>query len=639
MCKQLFYSLLIVFCFCIQITGQETEIRHDGVIVPNLTATEISGINSPEEGHTVYNSDTKTLSYFDGLLWKLICPSPFVKDGSLIRQKTGFATDDFIFGKEALPTNGELVTETFFFFDENNGAMRGGRLFNSDAWEPSKIGTFSFAWGNKVEASGDLSSVALGQEAKATGTTGAISIGDNTLAAGDHGSAALGYKTEALALYGSIALGDQSVSNGERGSVSIGKENQTEGNNGAAAIGAYLIANANSGTVVGRWNDPLVAAKEPYSPNTPIFMVGNGTSDAARSNAMTVLANGDTDIVGNAEINKNLLVNKDITSRDDITLYSFPTRNEINLNFDLDQSGGIGTGFGNIRWSDQDGGEFAKIEGFSNQGGSAIPEYLSIQAGVGGSEENHLTLWEGSASLGPNKFQTGGSARLIVAHDSQIEDPQIRIVELDDNLFGRIQYTNSGSTHNFAMSARPANTNPRWQVAYDGEEILTVHGDDIQDGGSYGRVGINDLVPTYALELPNRPEANIGCARAFSWETYSDGRVKKDVSTIENALAKTMTLNPVQYKHHDSEFENGELIIEDMYDEKMGFIAQELNQVFPNAVFIPEDEDEDYWSINYTTIIPVLTKAIQEQQLMIEELQETVASMAQANNLSLASKQ
>lgn len=635
--KQFFYLLLLCVCASLELTGQMATIRHDGVLVPAMTAVDMLAISSPEEGHTVYNTTTKSLTYFDGLTWTAICPSPLIKDGTVIRQKAGFESDDFIFGKKDLPIEGELVTENFFFFDENNGAMRGGRLWNSDAWEPSKIGTFSFGWGNKVEASGTLGATAIGQEAAATGDFGATSLGDNTIAAGKNGATALGYQTEAQGDSGSTAFGDKSVSNGDRGSMALGFENVTEGNNGAAAIGAYLIANANSGVVVGRWNKPIVSAASPYDATTPVFMVGNGDSETFRRNAMVVKQSGNTDLNGKVNIASDLNVAREINSRRHINLNSIFIDDEINLNFNLDRLGNSATGFGNIRWSDDDGGEFAKIEAFSNQGGSAIPEYMSLQAGIGGTEENHFTLWQGNASLGPNKFQTGGASRFIVAHDSKADDPQIRIMELDEGLFGRVQYTNVGSTHNFSMSANPGSTYPRWEVSYDGEDILTILADDIQSGGSNGRIGINDLFPTFALELPNDPDQNIGCARAFSWETYSDSRVNKNVQPIESAIDKTMALQPVYYNHHNSKFENGTLKVNDQYNEAMGFIAQDLHKVLPNAASKPKDENEDYWSINYASVIPLLTKAIQEQQVMIQELQETISTLVKKDNLQLSS--
>jgi septal ring factor EnvC (AmiA/AmiB activator) len=50
----------------------------------------------------------------------------------------------------------------------------------------------------------------------------------------------------------------------------------------------------------------------------------------------------------------------------------------------------------------------------------------------------------------------------------------------------------------------------------------------------------------------------------------------------------------------------------------MGFIAQEIQKVLPMLVTEGSDKDKTL-SVNYISLIPLLTKAIQEQQTQIEE--------------------
>jgi peptidoglycan hydrolase CwlO-like protein len=50
----------------------------------------------------------------------------------------------------------------------------------------------------------------------------------------------------------------------------------------------------------------------------------------------------------------------------------------------------------------------------------------------------------------------------------------------------------------------------------------------------------------------------------------------------------------------------------------MGFIAQEIQKVMPMLVIEGSDKDKTL-SVNYISLIPLLTKAIQEQQIQIEE--------------------
>ena len=65
---------------------------------------------------------------------------------------------------------------------------------------------------------------------------------------------------------------------------------------------------------------------------------------------------------------------------------------------------------------------------------------------------------------------------------------------------------------------------------------------------------------------------------------------------------------------------------EDGRKKTYGFIAQELNEVASEAVSLPQD-DEDVWGVKHARIVPMLTKAIQEQQTLIEALQAEVKAL------------
>jgi hypothetical protein len=60
-----------------------------------------------------------------------------------------------------------------------------------------------------------------------------------------------------------------------------------------------------------------------------------------------------------------------------------------------------------------------------------------------------------------------------------------------------------------------------------------------------------------------------------------------------------------------------------MEGQQIGFMAEDVEKVIPSAV-ITEDNDEKTKWMKYSEIIPVLTKAIQEQQAEINILEQTV---------------
>lgn len=137
-----------------------------------------------------------------------------------------------------------------------------------------------------------------------------------------------------------------------------------------------------------------------------------------------------------------------------------------------------------------------------------------------------------------------------------------------------------------------------------------------------GKVGIADnLAPVYGLEMQNLASL-MGQARANAWVTYSDARVKSQRKEISNALGVVSKLNPLYYFHHDSRKNADGIRIMESGGYTYGFLAQELYEELPDIVHKPVDEESDLWSVDYDKLIPILTKAIQEQQVVIDSQSE-----------------
>ena len=84
-------------------------------------------------------------------------------------------------------------------------------------------------------------------------------------------------------------------------------------------------------------------------------------------------------------------------------------------------------------------------------------------------------------------------------------------------------------------------------------------------------------------------------------------------------------MRPVNYKKKAS------LESTDYNSNESGFIAQELRKVIPTIVTEGTDKDK-LLSVNYNSIIPILTKGIQEQQKQIEELKALVNQLINKKN-------
>jgi hypothetical protein len=108
---------------------------------------------------------------------------------------------------------------------------------------------------------------------------------------------------------------------------------------------------------------------------------------------------------------------------------------------------------------------------------------------------------------------------------------------------------------------------------------------------------------------------------ALGFVTTSDARVKTNKSALNYGLNEIMKLMPMRYNQHAFSFNENKLeLLEDSKND-IGLIAQDVYQLMPEAVLKPEDENKEAWSLNYPKLIPVLIKAIQEQQSQIDNLQ------------------
>jgi hypothetical protein len=89
----------------------------------------------------------------------------------------------------------------------------------------------------------------------------------------------------------------------------------------------------------------------------------------------------------------------------------------------------------------------------------------------------------------------------------------------------------------------------------------------------------------------------------------SDKAYKRNISNISNntMLAKINALSPVKYNMKD-EKENAV--------KHFGFISQDVEQVFPELI----SENQGIKMMNYTGLIPILTKGMQEQQQEIDAI-------------------
>ena len=110
----------------------------------------------------------------------------------------------------------------------------------------------------------------------------------------------------------------------------------------------------------------------------------------------------------------------------------------------------------------------------------------------------------------------------------------------------------------------------------------------------------------------------------YLYQQSSDISVKENIREIENPLEKILNIRGITFDYKSSYFTNNAPqekldFLEDERKDNIGFIAQELKEVFPKLVIY--NEESEIYNVNYIGLIPILVEAIKEQQRIIENLQ------------------
>ena len=133
--------------------------------------------------------------------------------------------------------------------------------------------------------------------------------------------------------------------------------------------------------------------------------------------------------------------------------------------------------------------------------------------------------------------------------------------------------------------------------------------------------------------------ANGWAGGTTAWQNISDKRLKRNVKTLDGSLSKIMQLRGVEYNYDKSNYPDVSL---DTETKQIGFIAQEVEAIFPNIVreanlYSSEEEADNGMSreqnvykvktLSYTLIVPVLVEAMKEQQAIIEKLEKRIEAL------------
>jgi len=190
----------------------------------------------------------------------------------------------------------------------------------------------------------------------------------------------------------------------------------------------------------------------------------------------------------------------------------------------------------------------------------------------------------------------------------------------------RLEVRTSTSKSNIKASGGH-NSNCKVEIGYDNDLISgtsTPKGAYIASGSS-GNARLQVFVDNTSLAAEFRGNTDF-YSNDGTVHSLSDSRVKKNIADLTDGLAIVKQLKPRTFKF------NGKATTLDDNRTKYGFIADEVITVAPQYVSvdtqtIDDVEVDDFKSLSTTKMIPMLVKAIQEQQEVIESLTARITAL------------
>jgi len=188
-------------------------------------------------------------------------------------------------------------------------------------------------------------------------------------------------------------------------------------------------------------------------------------------------------------------------------------------------------------------------------------------------------------------------------------------------------YINSGVNWAYKYSGVPASTfmqntgEYQWFTAPSGTADNIISFTRVMTLTNSGNLGIGTASPAVQFHTTGGVRF-AGLASITDLRTDADGdlfngsdfNLKNSIDTINFGLSDVMKLKPVSFNWNDEARNINEY-------KSMGFIAQDVMNVIPNAASTMGDGD---MQVDYNAIVATLTKAIQEQQALIKALEQRI---------------
>jgi hypothetical protein len=230
--------------------------------------------------------------------------------------------------------------------------------------------------------------------------------------------------------------------------------------------------------------------------------------------------------------------------------------------------------------------------------------FFAISNGTGNTSITYpIFLIQGSGNFGAN---SSNGAAFVAYKDSLNSENTNDIVWYFD--------ARKRKSNPLGVGTKPTNGST-FYFGNDGDPQLVIRADD--------KVGIATASPTEKLHVVGNARITAVGSGAFSnnlnitsdgtlTTATSDEKFKYNIRPLNYGLETLLQLNPVNFQWIEGE------------EEDLGFIAQDVAEIIPEAVNTNWNSDLLF---RYESLIPILTKAIQEQQALIKALEQRIINL------------
>jgi hypothetical protein len=140
--------------------------------------------------------------------------------------------------------------------------------------------------------------------------------------------------------------------------------------------------------------------------------------------------------------------------------------------------------------------------------------------------------------------------------------------------------------------------------------------------------GVDNTSSNYALVVTNSSLSSLMYIRndgyawitGTAWNYGSDYRLKENIYDVENGLDMVLKMKPKHFDYIDGQKNN------------LGFIAQDVKEIIPQAVSI-SNEETGMLALKTDFLVPYLVKAIQEMNTKLDAQNQTIQNLQEQINI------